>query len=393
MSSSSPASLWVAVAGLPSWEMVLTPSVDGRVSRAPGVGKSSFCSRFVRPAHDDNALTREQHRTDLTREEFDQIAAMLSVPTVLHSPDTTRPHCLYFGSVSKRFAREHTRFHLVEYTTFYSSEHGIHHNGQIEPYVNRATVPALTRPITAFYLDTDRLDASPNTGRVINAKPFAALIIVFDPTRPEWFQQQMELLLALVACVQPQQKQVVLVFSKCDAASSDDIAIAEERIAAAVAARGLLQLPIFFASARQGVGVDEPFRFLSSEMISSGHLPLLPPRVTFCQSATARRAAERKATLKVRDLLEKNVTDFGASWLEFLHSVETNSEDEEALLALMVLLGSERCFELFQVRLVHLKVRELQSEFRAKLMDSLAQHPSRPDTFAGKKIGWDDRDR
>ena len=341
----------------------LTVSILGlsgkRDDGVPGIGKSCLCSRMINGAADDYASVGEEHSSVYSHRHFQD--------KVINGD-----HFLYHGFAEKRFDGGLTvDLHVIEQTEILDAESG---QMPFQPpnyriYDERALAPTLTSSSSgkqAYYNHADTHSASQTRSRQAfpSDKRVAAYVLVYDPTCPAGRRQQQKLLLAqLSQALGRRREKTVLVISKCDKFSADDLRKLE-REHDELARNLKLPLGGIGVSARTGVNVDELIQFLAIRV--AGKLkpgPSVPGSSAkrYTDAAVVRQKAVEKSIEAWAGLVRAKVTKFDKHWPELRYEVKDNAVFKK----MCQLNGLEEARKVFLGHLLEIKIDEIKKKVLA----------------------------
>ena len=371
-----------------------------------GVGKSSLCSRFVRPGEDDYRRFGEDHGALVSMADF-------------HDTELNRDQFLYFGKAHRAYNPPGSKHptsltvDVVEHTEFVDDGSCRSFCTPLtKPYHLRASAVKLHSPGKTSYLSLGSIGArSGGHGSCPGREPFPVefntrgvdgFVFALDPTSTSEVRYQQMKLLDMCLASLPRSKPLVVALTKCDQLSS----LALDRMSGAtfdlvqffmsssstgkglkrsykgkeVAVRQVLgkmelkrekrSIPYFFVSARESVGVDAPFLHLAHAVL---RLPGPAPRPG-CYSALLEQRAILEAQLSAaaRSLMRRYIVDEHSKlmWkenMQRLDEIEDFRKFEEVF-------GNAAAKELFTVRLMEIS----RNVDRPMYSSDLALHTGRP---------------
>ena len=350
-----------------------------------GTGKSSLCSRFVRPEHEEFARCGEDHGSAVSMTDFDDF-------------ELNGDHYVYFGKARRDYLppgaqqRVPLVVHVVEHTEFVDDACYRPLGTNVKPYQERATTAKLSSPGKVSYRCHsdigDRKEEREEFPIEFSAKGVDGYIFVLDPTSSsEMKRQQMKLLDTCLARL-PKNKPVVVTLTKCDTLSpaeqeqfnTADFDIMkfftgtchggsmrkkqkDSQMFAFHSLPGKLELrkekksiPVFCVSARDGVGVDAPFLFLAHTVLC---LHGSPPRQARYSKLLVEQAKMEACLLSaMKGLMQRCVSDAGSTWTDKQWSLRENTDFRQ----FEEVYGKERSRELFCARLVELNIQQIRAE-------------------------------
>ena len=282
-----------------------------------GIGKSSFCSRFVLPAHDDYRTVRDSLSSCISEADFLQ-------------REVNRCHFLYFPPVRMG----EIEFHVVEQTTLICDTTLRPFSGS-EKYTERATRLSLRSDGKVAYTSRDHIGTLSDTrwfpSEVFEKVGIKGFICLIDPTlKGKAMDDQVTTTCELLSSIQSKKKKmpVVLTLSKCDVIcehSSDTLnydkvyAIAKQ-----------FSVPVMYSSAHENLNVREVFLLLGQMIVrkaSPSRVPTLE-RADFVTVMENHREKLRQIDMNYSQLLEMMVRGIYVTW-SFLGAKLNGKEDFE----------------------------------------------------------------
>ncbi|XP_062511628.1 rho GTPase-activating protein 35-like isoform X2 [Corticium candelabrum] len=226
-----------------------------------GVGKSSFCSRFVRPSFDSYEAVKNSLCSYISEQDF------------AHSV-INNSHFLYYPPVRLPLEKD-TK---VSYVTFHITEHTVFTNDATfkpfqgaERYVERATQQFIRSDGKMAFTSRDRIgDDSYETetfpSEVFRNVGVKGFVCVYDPTLEGQRKYDQETLVCqLIKRIKAKVKAaIVLVVVKSDLLSSGQ---AMNHVAGAKLIAQQFKIPLIFASAHSNVNVRESFTVLAKMVL------------------------------------------------------------------------------------------------------------------------------
>ena len=389
----------LAVVGCP--RRVIEKVSEGRPC---GVGKSCLCNRFVKP----EAYT-EEHDSLVSARKWEE------------DPAISGDHFLYWGATTRHLQDgSKARFQVVEQTEFYDKEAASAEGGELEPhpcesgYLERAScVRVATSSVgkVAVRLKAEQASARAggirSTTQIFPNEDFAGknggvlgFACVFDPTLSgERMERQIAYLTQLLQGLSKRKKKIVIVCTKCDEASEEQI-----KLGASLAAGALKKaIPFFEVSSRDDINVEDPFFTLIGQARKSPKLPRTPKspknsrhfsiggHVSYKDAVSLRKRDVHRAKDAYRRLLQKKITSFSAVWSEAYLELESEEEFSN-LLELAGKEGKDIVKNMFCLRLIEIKLTEgaklygvssatkkldkgKSQEYQQYLSDALKSHP------------------
>lgn len=362
-----------------------------------GVGKSSLCSRFVRPAFDDYSRDGEVH--DIGAAVRGAGRKVESIGELAGGEDMQ--HWLYFGSRTVNCAdgKVPIEIHLIERTIVAASRTcSSSVSLSVDSYAKFVSSEIPRPQGKTTYRSADRLthgaEGAHEVPSAILDRQADGFIFVLDLSQDDSHcQSQLQL---LEACLVRLGRSALLAVAivKGDSLGMVRLSLVEHgdfRSLFPDARRKLLasrlhQLPWFSVSARLGVGVDEAFCYIAEQT----HIRVIsrrcrPPRRSVQQPLSLvireRRDAIIAARANMRKLLRESVFDFATQWSKAQQELETR----EAFVTLAALQGKDECLRSFQLRLLEIKMTgEMSSDSeqvlkRCKAERTVPREESKPD--------------
>ena len=227
-----------------------------------GVGKSSFCSRFVRPAFDDYEAVKGSLSSCLSEADFAH--PVINNSHFLYYPPVS--HSLH-GHSSSDTAAEVT-FHVVEQTIFTNDATFKPFIGSAN-YVQRATQRYLRSDGKLAFTCRDSIGADDSADTNANGFPselfrrrtgVKGFVCIYDPTMTgERKRSQLTILCGLIKRIKRKVKvPVVLVVSKCDLLKTKQPEITCD-VQEAMHLAKQFEIPLKFTSAHKNINVHETF--------------------------------------------------------------------------------------------------------------------------------------
>jgi GTPase SAR1 family protein len=218
----------------------------GDLEQSQGVGKSSFCSRFVRPAFDDYALVKDGLSSCISEAEFLQ-------------REVNRCHFLYFSPP----VVDKIQLHVVEHTILLSDT-TFQPFPEAGKYGDRATRQFLRSDGKVAFVTRDDIGHRSDTKwfpcELFERVGIKGYICLFDSTLvEEAVERQESLIRNVMTKVRSKNPKtpIILAVSKCDKAKDDGIGCAKQ-------VANDFSVPITFTSAHQNLNVSETFMMLAN---------------------------------------------------------------------------------------------------------------------------------
>lgn len=377
----------IVVASSPRTIFVEAEKQDGN-HPLPAVGKSSFCTRFVHP----DRAPGEYSSTLAEREWKD-------------NPVYNGDHFIYWGATTKRLKDgSKIRFQVVEQTEFLRADSACTAYPADEDYLRRASATHfISRGKIAYRRELDEDPYTiPNAVRpggfsrstqifpnqeFSEGKGVSGFICIFDPTlKGENIKRQVDFLERLMKDLQKTKRTVLLACSKCDIADEGKIQLGAH-LAASVAKSSKRPLPFIQTSAKEGINVEEAFRFIaeSQKRRRGFHKSSHPPFRSFMSIMKDRGQDETYALATCRRIIQEKVEMFDTEWNQAKPELELNPKFYEAL----QVAGEHSVKLTFCQRLMELKVKEMREiygtrsrmgqeqsrNYQSELLDAFSKHP------------------
>ena len=353
-----------------------------------GVGKSSLCSRFVRPGADFHKQHGEDHQSVVSLADFED-------------NELKGDHFLYFGAAKRDYLPTGAHgmvpltIDVVEHTEFVDDACYRPLGTNVKPYHERTTAAKLFSPGKVSYRCHsdigDRKEEREEFPVEFSTKGVDGYIFVLDPTSSSEIKLQQMKLLDTCLTRFPKNKPVVVTLTKCDQLSSltsehmsaTDFDVVKFFTASAQASKketfpgkrsrvnsmdircvpGKMELkrskmfvPYFFASARDKVGVDAPFLYLAHLTLG---LPGSPRRPTDYTKLLAEHAKlEARLLVNTKGLMKKCVLDEQTTWAKKQWSLRVHTDFQK----FEEVSGESVAKELFCARIVELGVKKLREK-------------------------------
>ena len=338
-----------------------------------GVGKSSFCCRFIKPE-----AYAEDHPFAITEEQW-------------NGPTVNRDQFLYWGAVSRNIPGLHrARFQVIEHTEFVNNSSWHPYPSSNKDYISRVVDPKLTSEGKIAYKGQSRkyqpsppaiygrssLGAHQTSTQIFPSEDFrvngiAGYVCIYDPTVPYEtgaMQNQLDFLTELLKTINKTKKRCILVCNKCDAAKEDAIQIGQKLVAPYKKS-----IPFIECSARESVNINEAFFTLAvicrKKSFSRGS-QVTVRCLQFKDACNSKKREKNQIINTYKTMLWKKVKSFDTTWPVALE--ELQSEVDFPLIK--EIAGDDLMKKLFCQRLMELKVEEASKKFRrvAKRSSSLS---------------------
>jgi hypothetical protein len=273
----------------------------GDLEQSQGVGKSSFCSRFVRPAFDDYALVKDGLSSCISEAEFLQ-------------REVNRCHFLYFSPP----VVDKIQLHVVEHTILLSDT-TFQPFPEAGKYGDRATRQFLRSDGKVAFVTRDDIGHRSDTKwfpcELFERVGIKGYICLFDPTLEDEqaVERQESLIRDVMTKVRSKNSKtpVILAVSKCDQTevAKDDGIDCAKRIAKD------FSVPITFTSAYQNLNVSETFMMLANLILKTSTLNLPRPELSDYASALEYHKEKLRAVDRdYNELLKRLVKGLYVTW-------------------------------------------------------------------------------
>ena len=361
----------VAVVGCPHAAISQDVTEQDSETAFNGVGKSCLCNRFVRP----EAYSESEHSSIMDEE------------TWMKNGVFNGDHFVYWGAANKHLHDgTKVRFQVVEQTEIYnepannggrlvalpssqdylsraSSTHFQSRTAGKEAYRLKATDEATKRtrgPVRTRQLFPNE-DFGGNGGR--KSMGIYGYVCVFDPTlRDAQMQKQLAYLSNLLPMIK--KRKLVIACVKCDAVDEMQI-----RYGANLATYALKKtIPFVEVSARNSVNVEDAFFALvsppkKSKFGKSSAGRRSSPFPTYHEVMESRKGDLTRAKDAYRKLLQRKVTEFSSQWRQVQPDLVREPEYQLAVNLTNKDSPEEIVKQMFQLRLIEIKLNEANSKF------------------------------
>ena len=328
-----------------------------------GVGKSSFCCRFIKPE-----AYAEDHPFAITDEQW-------------NGPTVNRDQFLYWGAVSRNIPGLHrARYQVIEHTEFVNNSSWHPYPSSNKDYISRVVVdPMITSEGKIAYKGQSRkyqpsppaiygrssLGAHQTSTQIFPSEDFrvngiAGYVCIYDPTVPfetGAMQNQLDFLAELLKVVNRSKKRCILVCTKCDAAKENAIQMGQKLVAP-------YKKSILFieCSARENVNVNEAF-FSLAMICKKKHFSrgsqLSVRCLQFKDACNSKKREKNQIINTYKTMLWKKVKSFDTTWQVALEELQ----NEVDFPLIKEIAGDDLMKKLFCQRLMELKVEEASKKF------------------------------
>ena len=308
----------------------------GDLEHRQGVGKSSFCSRFVRPAYDDYESVKEGLSSCISEAEFLQ-------------REVNRCHFLYFAPP----VVDQIQLHVVEHTMLICDT-TFQPFPEAGNYGDRATRQFLRSDGKVAFTSRDDIGHQSDTkwfpGDLFEKVGVKGFVCLFDPTAEgQAMEKQATVVRNLMTKVRSRNPKmpIVLAVSKCDQTLTEQAK--DEGIGCAKQIAKQFSVPIIFTSAHENLNVSETFWLLASLIDKTSTSDLYRTEQSDYASALEHHKDKLRAVDKdYNELLKRLVKGLYITWSFLKARLEGKTEYEN----FRVSFGREQAKVAFKARIM-----------------------------------------